>query len=211
MDETASAVGSYAGLEPVELDEQHRGGVARVAGADEVLDGAGDLGVHHLERRGHDPGRDDPADRGRGVVDAWRSRAAACAPSGGFGGEAHRDPRRDAHRPLAAHEAASQVVARRDPGSSPPSRATVPSVRTTSSASTCVVVTPDARQCGPPAFVATLPTDRARGLRRRIGCVVEAEVTDRTAQIEVEDPGLDPCDPRARRRPRARGSAAWSR
>ena len=42
-------------------------------------------------------------------------------------------------------------------GSSPPSCATEPSASTTSSASTWVAVTPDARQWGPPALVATLP------------------------------------------------------
>ena len=42
-------------------------------------------------------------------------------------------------------------------GSSPPSRATEPSASTTSSARTWADVTPAARQCGPPALVATLP------------------------------------------------------
>ena len=64
---SASTCACDAAVEPVELDEQHGGGVARVARADEVLDRAGDLGVHHLERGGHDPGGDDPAD-GRGRV-----------------------------------------------------------------------------------------------------------------------------------------------
>ena len=42
-------------------------------------------------------------------------------------------------------------------GARPPSIATEPSANTTSNANTCVAVTPDARQCGPPALVATLP------------------------------------------------------
>ena len=58
-----------AAVEPVDLDEQHRGGVAREARAHVVLDRAGDLGVHHLERGGHDPGGDDPAHGGGGVLD----------------------------------------------------------------------------------------------------------------------------------------------
>ena len=53
--------------EAVELDEQHGRRVARIAGADEVFDRARDLGVHHLERGGHDPRRDDPAHRRGGV------------------------------------------------------------------------------------------------------------------------------------------------
>ena len=46
----------------VDLDEQHGGGVGGKAGVHVVLDGAGDLGVHHLERGGHDAGGDDAAD-----------------------------------------------------------------------------------------------------------------------------------------------------
>ena len=42
-------------------------------------------------------------------------------------------------------------------GSSPPRTVIVPSGSTTSTARTCVAVTPSARQWGPPAFVATLP------------------------------------------------------
>ena len=62
-------LGIHPALEAVELDEQHGGGIAGIAGADEVLDGARDLGVHHLERGGDDPGRDDPAHRRGGGVD----------------------------------------------------------------------------------------------------------------------------------------------
>ena len=43
------------GCQPVDLHEQHRFGVARVAGADEVLDRARDPRVHHLERGRQDP------------------------------------------------------------------------------------------------------------------------------------------------------------
>ena len=63
----------------------------------------------------------------------------------------------DAHRALAPDEASPQVVAglvgreAAEPGDANRRRST------TSSASTWVDVTPDARQCGPPALVATLP------------------------------------------------------
>ena len=62
-------LGRDARLEAVDLDEQHRGGVAGVAGADEVLDRPGDLGVHHLERGRDDARRDDAADRRAGRLD----------------------------------------------------------------------------------------------------------------------------------------------
>ena len=42
-------------------------------------------------------------------------------------------------------------------GAVPPSRSTSPSASTISMPSTCWAVTPEARQCGPPALVATLP------------------------------------------------------
>ena len=42
-------------------------------------------------------------------------------------------------------------------GPSAPRRSIEPSAITTSSASTCALVTPYARQCGPPAFVFTFP------------------------------------------------------
>ena len=58
--------------------------------------------------------------------------------------------------PSRPDEAAAEVVARLV-GLEAAERATEPSASTTSSASTWVAVTPDARQCGPPALVATLP------------------------------------------------------
>ena len=76
----------------VDLDEQHRRGVARVAGADVVLDRAGDLGVHHLERGGHDPRGDDPAHRGAGVLDRGEVEQQR-ADRGRVRREPHRDPR----------------------------------------------------------------------------------------------------------------------
>ena len=72
------------------------------------------------------------------------------------GREPHRDPGRDAHRPLRADEATPQVVAR-GVGLEPAEPPWVPSASTTSTASTSAEVTPSARQCGPPTFVPTLP------------------------------------------------------
>ena len=96
--------------------------------------------------------------------------------TGGFGREPHRDRGR---RCPSSPRCRRSSRGGRSPGwsgSRPPSRATEPSARTTSTASTCADVTPDARQCGPPALVADVAADRARLLRRRIGRVVQAEV-----------------------------------
>ena len=142
--------------QPVELDQQHRGRVARVARAHVVLDRAGDLGVHHLERRGHDAGGDDPADGRGGVLDR-REVEQQRAHDRRVGREPHRDAGGDAHGPLGADEAARAGRSRAGRARGRRACATEPSASTTSSASTWVAVTPDARQCGPPALVATLP------------------------------------------------------
>ena len=98
-------VGDTVG-EPVDLDEQHGLGVARVAGADEVLDRAGDAARPSSRARpGSDAGRDDAAHgRGRGLdrVEGAQHRRDR----GRVGREPHRDPGRDAHRALGADEAA---------------------------------------------------------------------------------------------------------
>ena len=71
--------------------------------------------------------------------------------------EPHRDPRGDAQRALAADERAAQVVARRVGVEAAEHRPPSPSGSTTSTASTCALVTPYGRQCGPPELLATLP------------------------------------------------------
>ena len=114
--------------------------------------------------------------------------------TGGFGVKPDRDPARDAHRALAAHEAAPQVVAGLS-GSAPPSRATDAvaehgvdreDVRRGDARGEAV------RTAGVGADVAA---DRAGLLRRRVGRVVQAEVRDRPRQVEVEHARLDPRDP----------------
>ena len=85
MSATSVDVLGDAGVEAVDLDEQHGLRVARVSGADEVLDRGRDARVHHLERGRQHTGGDDAA-HGRGRVvdrveraqhrgDAWAGRA----------------------------------------------------------------------------------------------------------------------------------------
>ena len=108
--------------------------------------------------------------------------------------EPHRDPGRDAHRALAADEAAPQVEAgliRLEPAE-PGDRAV----------GQHDVEGEDVRRRDPggqavrPAGVRRdVAADRAGLLRRRVGRVVQAEVRDRAAEVEVEHAGLDPGDP----------------
>ena len=50
------------GLRPVELDDQQRLDVERIAGMDELLDRMDRGPVHHLHAARNDAGADDPAD-----------------------------------------------------------------------------------------------------------------------------------------------------
>ena len=77
-------------------------------------------------------------------------------------------------------------------GSSPPSTVTDPSGSTTSTARMCVAVTPSDRQCGPPAFVATLPPTEQLCWLEGSGRVVHPVVRQLPAEVGVEHSGLDP-------------------
>ena len=80
-------------------------------------------------------------------------------------------------------------------GSRPPSRAVSPSGSTTSTASTCALVTPGGQAVRAAGVGGDVPADRAGLLRGRIGRVVQAEVVHRAGQVEVQHAGLDPRDP----------------
>ena len=109
--------------------------------------------------------------------------------------EAHRDPGGDAHRSFAADEAPPQVEAGRvrleaaEPGDRAVGEHDVErqDVRRGD---------PGGEAVGPAGVGGDVAADRAGLLRRRVGRVVEAEVRDRTAEVEVEDARLDPGDPR---------------
>ena len=94
-----------AGLEPVDLGEQYRAGITRIAGADEFLDRAGDARVHHLERGGQHARGDRAAHRRRRIIDRIERAEERCD-GGRLRHEANRNARRDAHRPFGADEAA---------------------------------------------------------------------------------------------------------
>ena len=111
---------------------------------------------------------------------------------GGFGHEPHRDRGGDAHRALAADEAAAQVVARLVGLEAAEPRDGAVGQHDLDREHVRRDVTPDARQCGPPALVADVAADRARLLRRRVGRVVQPEVRDRPREVEVEHARLDP-------------------
>ena len=97
---------------PLHFDDQDRRGVPGIAAGDAVLDRPDDGGIHHLERRRHDPGRDDAGHRAGGVLDGivdHQLRQHLFGP----GHDAHRDLGHHRQRPLAADDERPQVVAGR--------------------------------------------------------------------------------------------------
>ncbi len=94
----------------VELDDEHRAGAVGVVAVHRRLGGLDRERVHHLDRRGHDAGRDDRRRGGTGVVGALEPDEEGAhllgqpdQPDG------HRGD--DAERPLRADDGAEQVVA----------------------------------------------------------------------------------------------------
>ena len=139
----------------------------------------------------------------------------------GSGVSRTHDSGHDPERPLAAHDHAAKVVAGglgrlgADPDD-------LPSGSTTSRASTCALVTPYARQCGPPAFVLTLPPIEEVCWLDGSGAYVYPSGRSATRQVEVRHARLDPreailradLERRASSSPsrrRARRRSAWRR
>ena len=97
-------------LRPVELDDQQRLHVERIAGVHEILGRVDRRPVHHLHAAGDDPGADDVGDAAPGVLargeadqrGARRLRRAQ---------DAHRHLGHDAEQALRAGHQAEQVVA----------------------------------------------------------------------------------------------------
>ena len=98
------------GRRPVELDDQQRLDVERIAGVDELLGGVDRGPVHHLHAAGDDARADDARDAFAGVLgareaDQHRARGLRLLQ------EAHRHLGDDAEQPLRAGDDADQVVA----------------------------------------------------------------------------------------------------
>ena len=89
-----------------------------------------------------------------------------------------------------------------------PSTTVEPSGSTTSSRTMWLVVTPYLRQCGPPAFSATLPPTVQAAWLDGIGHVVQAERRHRLGEPRVDHAGLHHGARGAPGRPRGCGSGA---
>ena len=146
-----------AGVEAVDLDDQHGAGLGREAEAERLLDGLDHQVVEHLERGRDDPRGDDPADGLGRRVDACRRRRAGSGPPRGRGSGSTIDLGDDAEGPLVADDQARSGRSRGCPRSTPPVSTTEPSGRTSSTPRTWLTVTPYLSVCGPPELVATLP------------------------------------------------------
>ena len=98
--------------QPVDLDDQDRGGVGRIAGVREALGGNDDAVVHHLDGRGDDAASDDVRDRRRAFADVHEIEQHR-SDRGRDRRQPHADPCDDPEGPLRAHDHAAQVVAGR--------------------------------------------------------------------------------------------------
>ena len=174
----------------VELDEQERLGVLRVAGVVGLLGRDDRERVHHLDRGGQDPGRDDRGDGLARRVDRRGTPRGACVTASGLRTMRSVISRRDPERALGADEGAEQVgpvrVERlaaeldelavgehdRQPGDVVDREAVLEAVRA-------------ARVLGDVA------ADRADLLARRVGGVEEAVGRDGARDVEVGDARLD--------------------
>ena len=98
------------GARPVELDDQQRLDVERIAGMNELLGGVDRGPIHHLHAAGNDAGADDAGDAfaavlGSSKADERRPRAFR------FLQDAHRHFGDDAEQPLRAGDDAEEIVA----------------------------------------------------------------------------------------------------
>ena len=99
------------GRRPVELDDQQRLDIERIAGMDEILGGVDRGLVHHLHAAGNDAGADDRARRNApalsfdGKADQHRARRRRLLQ------DAHRHLGDDAQQPFGADGDAQEIVA----------------------------------------------------------------------------------------------------
>jgi hypothetical protein len=171
---------------PVELDDQDGAAAVRIVRPDSGLGRLDRHRIHHLDRRGQDPGRDhtrDGAARLVGVPEAGKERHddLRCAE------DPQRQLRRDPERPLRADEGAEQV------GTGVPDRQLDElSVRQDDLGGEDVIDGEAVLEAvGAARVLGDVAADRADLLRRGVGRVVEARVRDGSRHVEVRDPRLD--------------------
>ena len=177
----------------LDLDDEHRLGIARVAGLREILGDQDRLAVHVFHGDRDDAGRDDRRRAGPGILhrgeaeQGW-ARALRAAQ------DAHRRLCDDAELPLRAADEAEQVVARG-----------VEMLAADLHHGAVMGDEGDAHEVvgGDPVFQAMRPAgihrdvarDGAGELARRVGGVEEALVRDGARDGEVGDAGFDPGGP----------------
>ena len=98
------------GLRPVQLDDQQRLDIARIAGMDKILGGVDRRPVHHLHAARDDAGADDRGDTASGILglgeaDQQRPRGRRLSQ------DAHGNLGDDAEQPLGAGHDPHQIVA----------------------------------------------------------------------------------------------------
>ena len=99
------------GLRPVELDDQQRLDVERIAGMHEFLGRVDRRPVHHLHAAGNDAGADDAARRSRRRPPIDAKPISTARAVSGFLQDAHGDLGDDAEQALRAGDDAEQIVA----------------------------------------------------------------------------------------------------
>ena len=144
------------GLRAVELDDQQRLDIERIAGMDEFLGGVDRGPVHHLHAAGNDAGADDARRRSRRRLPSVGKPTSTARAVSGFLQDAHGDLGDDAEQAFRAGDDAEQIVA-----------AGIEMLAAEAhdlaghqhhlEPSTLLVVRPYFRQCTPPEFSATLP------------------------------------------------------
>ena len=99
------------GRRPVELDDQQRLDIERIAGMDESLGGVDRRPVHHLHAAGNDAGADDGGDAIAGRSRSMGKPISSARAVAGLLQDAHGDLGDDAEQALGAGHQAEQIVA----------------------------------------------------------------------------------------------------
>ena len=176
------------GARPVELDDQQRLALQRIAGMDEILRGVDRRAVHHLHAARNDAGADDVGDALAGLLaggeaDQQRARRFRLLQ------DAHGDFGDDAEQPLRAGHDAEQVIAL-----AVEMRAAEPHDRAVHQhhldAEHIVGGQPVFQAMHAAGILGDIAADRAGDLRGRIGRVVEAVLLDRVGDAEIGDARL---------------------